>query len=245
MKRLLLILLLLLPLLYLSSETVYSQTPELILPIGHSDGVIDASYSPDGKKIATASADRTVKIWNAESGRLLLTLDGFTSFDIVSTVRFSPDGKSILTRSEVGRAKVWDSNNGKLLLDPDYEASIAIDDSINDVMADEVDSHDPERVKYSPDGKYLLAIGSVIKMWDVRSNKLHYTLHGHLRNVKSIVFSPDGKILLSNSGDGSAQIWNTKDGSLIRELAGKRGSSGLSTATFSPDGQTILAGSGD
>jgi WD40 repeat protein len=56
-----------------------AQVPELILPIGHSDGVLDASYSPDGKRMATVSDDRTIKIWNAESGRLLLTLEGLAT----------------------------------------------------------------------------------------------------------------------------------------------------------------------
>lgn len=76
------------------------QAPELVLPIGHSAAIRNASYSPDGKRIATVSEDRTVKIWNAETGRLMLTIDEFTDLNRVSSVTFSPDGKTIMTISE-------------------------------------------------------------------------------------------------------------------------------------------------
>jgi WD40 repeat protein len=207
------------------------QVPELILPIGHSDRVRDASYSPDGRRISTTSDDRTVKIWNAENGRLLLTLDGFNSFEIVSTVTFSPDGKSIMTINEVGAIRIWDSNSGKLLLIPDNSTR----NTVSNV------TRNADNVKFSPDGKYLFVIqDTVLNIWDIRSGKLHRTLCGNKGGMQSFNFSPDKKNILSSSGDGSVKIWDAKSFNLIRSLERKIGISDFSGAIFTPDGKNIM-----
>lgn len=212
-------------------RVITAQIPELVLPIGHSGRVRDAGYSPAGKKISTTSEDRTVKIWNAENGRLLLTLDGFNSFEIVSTVTFSPGGKSIMTVNEVGIIRIWDSNSGKLLLKPDYGEKNKIGNS----------SRDANNVKYSPDGKYLFVIqDSVLNMWDIRSGKLHRTLKGNNCGIQSFCFSPDKRTILSSSSDGSAKIWDLKSGKLIGNIMNKSGYSDFSGATFTPDGKSIM-----
>ena len=74
------------------------------------------AFSPDGKRLATASADQTAKVWDAESGKELLTLRGHS--DTVNGVAFSPDGKRLATASDDQTAKVWDAESGKELLDP-------------------------------------------------------------------------------------------------------------------------------
>lgn len=142
-----------------------AQTPELILPIGHSDYISDACYSPDGKNIATSSLDRTVKIWNAESGRLLLTLDGFTDWEIVSTLKFTTDSKALITYSEAGRVNIWDIKSGQPLLNQqekysDYQREVNMtmqvpQPEIND-NAIEIYSEVPAVV--SPDKEKILAV---------------------------------------------------------------------------------------
>ena len=201
-------------------SVLQGQVPELLLPIGHSDYIRDASYSPDGKRIATASGDRTVKIWNAENGRLLLTIDGFTDFTNLSYIKFSPDNKSIATISEDQSVRVWDSNSGHLL----YK----FNDSVFYL------SH----VEYSPDGKYLLQIqDTVINIWDIQGKKLLHT------GIQSFIFSPDRKTILT-SLDGTTRIWNAYNNNLIRILDGKREYRDLSGALFSPDGKNFMTVSG-
>ena len=83
-----------------------------MLPIGHTDAVNSAAYSPNGRYIATASSDYTAKIWNADDGKLLMELKGHSG-NVVS-VRYSPDNKYIVTASYDSTVKVWDARDGKL-----------------------------------------------------------------------------------------------------------------------------------
>ena len=81
---------------------------------GHASYVLSAAFSPDGRRIATASIDQSAKLWDAETGACLLTLSGHS--DLVMSVSFSPDGKRILTGSRDQTAKLWDAASGRELL---------------------------------------------------------------------------------------------------------------------------------
>jgi WD40 repeat protein len=81
---------------------------------GHTESILALAYSPDGQQIVTASADRTAKVWDAETGKELFPLKGHTN--AVGSVAFSPDGQRIVTGSWDKRAMVWDSRSGTNLL---------------------------------------------------------------------------------------------------------------------------------
>jgi hypothetical protein len=156
---------------------------------GHQDWVSSIRYSPDGKTIASGSADKTIKLWDAATGKLLHTLQGHQAE--VSSISYSPDGKTIASGSNDKTIKLWDAATDKLLRTlqghQDWVWSIS----------------------YSPDGK-TIASGSAdktIMLWDAATGKLLHTLQGHQDVVSSISYSPDGKTIASGSWDKTIKLW--------------------------------------
>ncbi|MBO1350910.1 MAG: trypsin-like peptidase domain-containing protein [Hormoscilla sp. GUM202] len=192
---------------------------------GHSSSVTSVAISPDGKLLASGSWDKTIKIWNLGSGRLLRTLTGHSN--LVISVAISPDGQLLASGSNDKTIKIWNLGSGRLLRtltgDSDWVWSVAI----------------------SPDGQ-LLASGSrdkTIKIWNLGSSRLLRTLTGHSYSVTSVAFSPDGQLLASGSRDDTIKIWNLGSGRLLRTLTGH--SSFVNSVAFSPDGQLLASGSDD
>jgi WD40 repeat protein len=136
---------------------------EVLTLKGHTDGVNSAAFSPDGKRIVTASGslggteDNTARVWEARapSGqwREVLTLKGHTK--AVNSAAFSPDGQRIVTAS----------------------------------------------------GSFRDTLDNTARVWDAVSGRELLTLKGHADEVHSAAFSPDGKRIVTASRDGTARVW--------------------------------------
>ncbi len=191
---------------------------------GSTQMVETLAFSRDGKRLATGSGDGTARVWDAATGRELLTLKGHTRD--VSSVMYSPDGKYLLTGSHAGTAKVWDAATGQVKLTlkgPEGFSSVA----------------------FSPDGKRIITDGYGItaKVWDVATGRVMLTLKGHTRDVRCVAFSPDGKRIVTGSYDKTAKMWDATTGQEILTLKGH--ASCIYSVAFSPDSKHILTGSGD
>ena len=234
---------------------------------GHEDNVNSVAFSSDGKRLATASADGTAKVWDAETGEALMTLSGHG--DAVNSVAFSPDGKRLATGSDDKTAKIWDAQTGKELMtlsghldkveevafSPRRQASghrkqrrtAKIWDAQTGKELMTLSGHEGpvNSVAFSPDGKRL-ATGSEesnVKIWNAQTGKELMTLRGHEHPVNSVAFSPDGKRLASGSDDKLAKIWDTQTGKELMTLPGHGGP--INSVAFSPDGKRLATGSSD
>ncbi|BAZ16758.1 WD-40 repeat protein [Calothrix sp. NIES-4071] len=192
---------------------------------GHTDWVRSIVYSPDGNTIASASNDKTIKLWNGATGKLISTLVGHQ--DAVISVVYSPDGNTIASASVDKTIKLWDVATGKII-----STLTGHTDQVNSVVT-------------SPDSKTLASASNdnTIKLWNVNTSKEIGTLTGHKLWVSSVVYSPDGKTLASASGDNTIKLWDVTARKQIATLTGHKDL--VSSIVYSPDGNTIASASDD
>ncbi len=171
---------------------------------GHDDDVYMAAYSPDGSRIASASEDRTIKIWDVSSGECIKTLTGHTS-DVFS-VNWNSAGTKLVSASWDHSVRVWDVATGdceKILSRHSDAVSYAV---------------------FSPNGDRIASASwdKTIVLWDAKTGDYITTLYGHTAPVTSVNFDPNSKRLVSSSRDKKMIIWNAEGGFQIGNCSGHR-----------------------
>ncbi|PWI65088.1 hypothetical protein PCL_07387 [Purpureocillium lilacinum] len=169
---------------------------------GHDELVTSVAFSTDGKLLASASFDRTVKVWDAATGDIVRTLEAHSYH--VRSVAFSPDGKLLASASDDRTLKVWDAATG--------EVQQTLEGHRKSVKS----------VAFSPDGKLLASASSdgIVKVWNAATGDIVRTLQAQSYHVRSVAFSPDGKLLASASYGGTVEVWDAATGDLVRTLKG-------------------------
>jgi WD40 repeat protein len=218
-----------------ASETI---TPSLIysftfnttpLPLGitlFANRSIQAiAWSPDGKRIACASVDKTVRLWDAFIGRPIFTYHGHS--DAVNAVAWSPDGKYIASASADGVVHVWVADTGVTTITyTGHSKSVTC-------------------LTWSPNRKFITS-GSqdkTVQLWDAATGGNVLIYHGHSDAVNAVAWSPDGKRIASASTDQTVQLWDaaTNGGNLFTYHGH---SDAVNAVAWSPDGKYIASGDG-
>ncbi len=197
----------------------------VVLSLGHTDSVRSVVWSPDGQRALSGSNDKTLRVWDAETGSCLRVLEGHTAN--VSSVAWSPDGRRVLSGSNDKTLRMWDIETGCCLR--------VLEGHSANVLS----------VAWSPDGQGALSgsVDKTLRVWEVETGRCLHVLEGHSANVWSVAWSPDGRRVLSGADDKTVRVWEVETGRCLRVFEGH--SETVSEVAWSPDGRHALSGSTD
>lgn len=192
---------------------------------GHTAAVVSTCFSPDGKYILSSSYDKTIILWDANSGIRIRTFKGHKGFLLKAV--FSPDGKRIASASYDKTIRIWDIKTGKSL----HEYTGHTDNVYS--------------VAFSPDGRNLVSASEdkTIRIWDLKTSECIKILRGHQKMVECAIYSPDGKYIASSSEDATIKIWDAKSGENLRTLTDH--TAHVQSIDYSPDGLKLVSASRD
>jgi WD40 repeat protein len=208
---------------------------------GHTGRVLCVTFAPDGKTIATGSADKTARVWSVETGDLLHTLTGHTGD--VNCIAYSSDGKLLATGSEDKTVRLWNAATAQTVHTMQHAA------------------YPVTAIAFAPDGKTLFsgqgtqpfAAGKVaLARWNIPEGTQQGEREMPNPNLDRglTVFAADGKTMamgLSTQTSEVAKLWNGQTGEFLRtiKLPDPDMLNKIHSITLSPDGKTLAAGWGD
>ncbi|XP_044331188.1 U4/U6 small nuclear ribonucleoprotein PRP4-like protein [Triticum aestivum] len=187
---------------------------------GHTERATDVAFSPVDNCLATASADKTAKLWNSD-GSLLMSFDGH--LDRLARLAFHPSGKYLGTASFDKTWRLWDINTGtELLLQEGHSRSVY-------------------GVSFHPDGSLAASCGfdASARVWDLRSGRLYCTLIGNVKPVLGVGFSPNGHLVATTSEDNFCRIWDLRTRQMLYSIPAHK--SLISHVKFEPQEGYYLA----
>ena len=238
---------------------------------GHSQGVDCVAVTPDGKTVVSGSVDKTLKVWDLNTGQCRATLKGSTGE--VRCVATTQNGRTVVSGSVDNTLRVWTLKTGQcrathtwhnesvnavaITSDGKTAVSLSFDGSIKvwDVeygrcirtveVISEYGFPFPAQIAVSPDGRKIISgTGSPgsIAVWDGETGEQLSVLHGHGGNVR-VALTPDGTKIVSGSTDRTLKIWDVESGQCLATFEGH--SKPVWSVAVTPDGKRVVSASAD
>jgi WD40 repeat protein len=187
---------------------------------GHADWVQAIVFAPAGRRLATSSNDRTVRLWDIDTGAVVNVLKLPYPVDAID---YSPDGRTLVTAGTDGTVQLWDTR------------------AATSVARFEGTGYPLFSVAYAPDGRNVAAAGKdrVVYLWNT-GNGNRRALEGHRGEINALAFRPGGKMLVSAGADRSIHVWDVESGQETSTLSGHKDL--VLALAFSRDGNWLASG---
>ena len=205
-------------------QQLCSQSEAQLTLRGHTDKIWAVAFSVDGQRLASASRDGAVRLWDTAGGRLLQTLTNHQA--PVHAVAFSPDGRWLATGARDQMIKLWDPRSGQ-----EHATLSGHQDAVRCVT-------------FSPEGGRLASAGEdwQIRLWDLVTRQTTTTLSNGVK-FERMRFSPDGRVLAACGNENRAFLWDTTKGTLLGATTPH--GAHLLDVSFSSDGRVLATASYD
>ena len=226
---------------------------------------IDIDFSKDGKTLVSVNSDETVRLWNPYTGEQLKTIKQIGNLEVV---QYSPDGKIFACSDDrKGTVLLFDADTGELLHDLEIPGqrkrvnyfrfspdgwTLAVSSGVEiyfwDANTGELQKTITEysevvgTVIYSPDGNTLASLDDIVRIWDVKTQKLLKTI-APKSSISAIAYSPNGETLACGTCDNTILLWRT--GTWEHKATFEGHTKNVASVAFSPDGYILASGSRD
>lgn len=207
-------------------EAAWNPKPAMLRTLeGHSDTIKSVSVTADGRRAVSGSADKTLKVWDLESGACVRTLEGHSEW--VTSVSVTPDGRRAVSGSHDKTLRMWDLESGSCLLTLEGHSGWVTSVSV------------------TPDGRLAVSGGwdKTLRVWDLSSGRCICTLEGHTENILSVCVTPDGRWAISGGWDRTLRVWDLESMRCLFSLEGHTG--WIQGVCVTPDARYSVSASED
>lgn len=208
-----------------SSSRDGDSMPILSAQIGHTRTITSLALSPDGRTLATASVDLTLRLWDVTTGALRAALEGHS--DWIRACAFAPDGESLVSASADCSLRIWHVATGSL-------RTILVGHT-GSVLG----------CAFTPDGKVIVSVSvdGTLRHWDSSSGAERSAFEGLVPSELACALAPDGTSFISMLDDGGLRLWDASTGALRMDFGGRP--NWVARCAISHDGKTVVSVSGD